>query len=268
MITKMWEDDEIGGRIYLQLCNLFVDQIVSDQKDSFFRHAFSVMHKLTATKYHLNNYEKIEQKQFQQARRKFKKNPNETRESFELIFELESFLYQVKSSLDMLIKLLEPIIGAGTVRTKTYSNKGEDLIKGLVQYKKKKGVHIEMVDTLISLVRLHKDNWLEDTVTLRDKLNHVEGLKNYKFLPVKLPNGEISAIKPRFRDMNTLPFLNLVYLNNMVFHQDFMAFSLAIKIGPSFTLLPEDKDRALKTFNHKSAKFVKWCWGLNRSSES
>ena len=140
MITKMWEDDEIGGRIYLQLCNLFVDQIVSDQKDSFFRHAFSVMHKLTATKYHLNNYEKIEQKQFQQARRKFKKNPNETRESFELIFELESFLYQVKSSLDMLIKLLEPIIGAGTVRTKTYSNKGEDLIKGLVQYKKKKGV--------------------------------------------------------------------------------------------------------------------------------
>lgn len=157
----MWDDDEISGRIYLQLCNLFPETFLFDQKDKFLNHAFSVMHKLTATKYHRDNYKRIEKSQYEEAKRKFKKQAIETREAFELIFELEAFLYQVKSSLDMLIKLLIPIIGDGIVRTKTYSNKGDDLIKSLTQYKKKKEVHIEMVDNLTNLVKVHKEGWLE-----------------------------------------------------------------------------------------------------------
>jgi hypothetical protein len=56
----MWDDNEIGGRIFLQVQNLFVEAILANQKDIFFTHAFSVMHKLTATKYHLKNYERLE----------------------------------------------------------------------------------------------------------------------------------------------------------------------------------------------------------------
>ncbi len=69
MIVKLWDDEEIGGRIYLQLCNLFPEAFLSDQKDKFFFHAFSVMHKLTATKYHLDNYKRIEKIQYEESKR-------------------------------------------------------------------------------------------------------------------------------------------------------------------------------------------------------
>ena len=259
----MWDDDEIGGRVYLQLCNLFPEAFLSDQKDKFFNHAFSVMHKLTGIKYHRDNYKRIEKIQFEEAKRKFKKKPDETREAFELIFELEAFLYQVKSSLDMLVKLLVPILGSGMVKTTTYSNKGDDLIKGLTQYKNKKDVYVEMVDNLINLVQDHKKAWLEKTVKLRDELNHIEGLRNYRFEPLKLPNGELTVRKPRFKNFDTLEMMNLIYSNNLVFHQDFMVLSLALRAGPAFLLLPMDSKEAERRFNHKSAKYVKWSWGAN-----
>jgi hypothetical protein len=265
IVVKMWDDDEIVGRIYLQLCNLFPEAFLSDQKDKFFTHAFSVMHKLTAIKYHCDNYKRIEKIQFEEAKRKFKKHSSETREAFELIFELEAFLFQVKSSLDMLIKLLIPILGDGVVKTKTYSNKGDDLIKGLTQYKKKKNIHVEMADNLIKLAQDHKNAWLEKTIKLRDELNHIEGLKLYRFEPLKLPNGEITAREPRFKNYNTLEIMNLIYSNNLVFHQDFMVVSLALRAGPAFLLLPEDPQGAERSFNHKYAKYVKWCWGANPS---
>jgi hypothetical protein len=72
LLVKMWDDDEISGRIYLQFCNLFPEAFLSDQKDKFLNHAFSVMHKLTATKYHRDNYKRIEKSQYNEARRKFK----------------------------------------------------------------------------------------------------------------------------------------------------------------------------------------------------
>ncbi len=262
-MTKLWNDEEIGGRIYIQLCNLFPDPLLADQKEKFFSHAFSVMHKLTATKYHLDNYERTEKNQYEDARRKFKKNPNQTREAFELIFELEAFLFQIKSSLDMLIKLLIPIVGEGIVRTTTYSNEGDDLIKGLNQYKKKTGVHIPMIDQLITLAETNKHGWLKATVDMRDELNHRQGLRDYKFLPVKLPSGEIIAKKPKFKDFNTLDMMKTIHSNNLIFQQDFMSIALAIKAGPAFILMQENPARVQGIFNHKSAKYVRWCWGLN-----
>jgi len=117
MIKELWDDPEICGRIYLQAVHLFANQLLADQWDVFFSHTSSVMHKLSATKYHLNNYCRIEEAEFQSL----KTNPPSTDkafEAFELIFEIEAFLFQIKSSLDMLAKLLIPIIG-NEVRTVT-----------------------------------------------------------------------------------------------------------------------------------------------------
>jgi len=143
VITTTCEDEEIGGRIYLQMCALFFDALLAEDKERFMLHAISVMHKLAATKYHLNNYQRIERQHYENARRTFKKNPHKTREAFELIFELEAFVFQIKSSLDMLVKLVDPVVGPDIIKTRTYSNEGDDLIKGLEQYKKKKGVNIQ-----------------------------------------------------------------------------------------------------------------------------
>lgn len=262
LLVNIYREPEIVGRIYLQLCNLFVEPILNKQKDLFFDHAFSVMHKLTATKYHLDNYIKIEKQQFEYSRRFFKEKMNQTREAFELIFELEAFLFQVKSSLDMLVKLMIPIVGNNVVHTQTFGNKGEKLIKGLTKYKRKKDINVDAVDNLINLIKSDKDSWLEKVVTMRDELSHYKALRDYKFLPIKLPNGQIGVRKPAFKNMDTVKFMKIIFSNNIEFHQDFMAFALSIKAPPILQLIHQDTKSAIDKFNHEAAKFIKWAWGI------
>lgn len=262
MVKKLWDDDEIGGRIYLQICNLFPEALLKNEKDRFFKHAFTVMHKLTATKYHIKNYQRIENEQFNHFKKAFKKDPGHTREAFELIFELEAFLFQIKSSLDMLVKLMNPVLGEGIVRTHTYSNKGDDLVKGLTQYKNKNGVKVSAVDDLIGLIKEDKQVWIDRVIQIRDRLNHVEGLSDYHFTPAKLPNGEIVPLKPKFDGTDTLKFMKTIYENNLGYHQDFMCLALAV-IAPGLCLVPEETTRMNQAFgNHNSAQFVKWGWGM------
>lgn len=263
MIVKMWEDQEIGARIYLQACNLFVGGLLlKEQKDRFFTHAFAVMHKLSATKYHLENYRSIEAEQLEEANRQFSKDPSRTREAFELIFELEAFLFQVKSSLDMLVKLLRPILGEHVVKTHTYGNKGEDLIKGLKQYRKKRGVNVEAVNRLIGLAEMHKEGWLQRTVELRDELSHIEGVRNYQYRPMKTSDGRIVAQKPSFKNFETLETLEIIYQSNLIFHQDFMAFSLALLPPAGIVLGPKAESEVVAGFPPEAAKYIRWCWRL------
>lgn len=262
IVTKMWDDDEINGRIYLQLCNLFTDVLLSDKKDLFFKHAMSCMHKLSATKFHLENYRRQEKHQYKEATKLFKKNQNTTREAFELIFEFEAFLFQIKSSLDILVKLMIPILGKGIIKTATFGKKGDDLIKGLEQYKKKKDSNIEAAENIINILKYHKSNWLEKTIKFRDELNHYEALNDYKFMPRQLPTGEVIAEKPKFKGNNTLQYMDTVYSNNLILHQDFMVYSLSLIAPKAFILMPQDPKEAKKTYNHKSAEYVKFCWGM------
>lgn len=264
--VKLWNDEEIGGRIYAQLCHLFPEAILSGQKDRFFQHAFTAMQKLFGTKYHFKNYKRLEAEQYKQAKNQFKNNPHETREAIELIFEIEAFLFQIKSSLDMLVKLLRPTLGNGVVRTQTYSNKGDDLIKGLTQYKNNKNANKEFVENLILLIEDHKETWIKKSVELRDELNHDKGLRDYKFIPRVLPNGEVAVIKPRFKNVETLGFLKTVYSNNLIFHQDFMALSLALKAPPFMFLGHEDQKHVSEMYGKKIGKYIKFCWHGNFST--
>ncbi len=264
MITKLWTDEEIGGRLYLQACKLDVQGFLSNaEKDDFFDKLFSVMHKITAMKYHLDNYQQIEKRLLNKARRLFKKDPNTTIEAFELIFELESFLFQLKSSLDMLVKLLIPIIGKGIVGTQTFGNKGDKLIKGLEKFKSKKDVNVNAIDDLSTLIRDDKDSWLEKVIKIRDHFNHIEGLRFFQFIPRKLPNGNIVPQKPKFQNIQTVPFMKLIYSNNLEFHQDFMCLLLAIRLPTGLFLIEANPQQCQKEFNLKAARFIKFAWGGN-----
>lgn len=266
--VSLWNDVEIGGRIYAQLCHLFPEAFLSEQKDRFFQHAFTVMHKLTDTKYHFENYKRLENEQYNHAKRQFKRNPHETREAIELIFEIEAFLFQVKSSLDMLVKLLRPILGDGVVKTKTYSKKGDDLINGLKQYKKNKNAIVEVVDMLIRLIEDHKLLWIQKVVELRDELNHDKGLRDYKFLPQVLPNGNISVVKPKFKNMEAVNFLSTVYSNNLIFHQNFMALSLALKAPSVIFLAEENPENTISMYGAKIGPYIKFCWRAHVADSS
>ena len=196
---RIHTNPEINARIYAQLCHLFPDAFLDETvKTLFFTHVFQVMHKLHATEYHLKNYRRIEKEQTEQSLRLFKRSPTERREALELIFELEAFLYQVKSSLDMLVKLMIPILAPHKVSTETYSNKGDALVKGLEAYKHRSDSNKEAADSLIDLIKHDKENWIERVVGIRDELNHKKGLMGFQFEPILLPGSKLSVQKPRF----------------------------------------------------------------------
>ena len=264
ILTRVWTDHEIIGRFYLQACRLQVQNYFPEsEKNEFFRNISALMHKLHATRYHLENYKKIEIRELKAAQKGFKKHPNETREAFDLIFELEAFLFQVKSSLDMLVKLLNPIIGRALVSTKTYEKKGESIIKGLEQLKNKKNSRKEEIDQLIKLIRSDKDSWIETVVDYRDELNHFKGLNNFKFIPRQLRHNQIIAEKPRFKGSEVVSFMQTIYRNNIEFSHDFVCVALSIRMRTGIYLGADTEENALKYFdNMPSAKFVKYCWYL------
>ena len=249
----------------MQLCYLHAfDFLDKESKDVFVKHIVSVMHKLTATKYHLKNYIRIESEMFTQAVKGFKRNPNQNREAFELIHELEAFLFQLKSSLDVMVKVLQPILRNNChIRTTSFGDKGDKIIKGLESLKKNKKNNVQAIDNLISLIKDDKDSWLETTIKFRDELNHYEALSNYTFKPMKLPNGQLTAIKPKFRDMETVRFMRLVYANNIEFQQDFITLALLLRLPGSICLVPAELKEVQKFFNdHDSCKYIKWGFAM------
>jgi hypothetical protein len=124
VFTKLWGDPEVFGRIYLQAVFLFADQVAAGDKDKLFGEILhDVMHKLSAVKFHLEAYRRTEQALYEQHLRSFQKDPNQTAECFPLIFAFEGFMFQMKSCLDMLVKIFEVVPMPNNPKTHTYGDK-------------------------------------------------------------------------------------------------------------------------------------------------
>ncbi len=194
----------------------------------------------------------------------FKKHPEQREEAFDLIFELEAFLFQVKSSLDMLAKLINPVIGDGTVRTNTYGDKGDALVKGLEQYKKRKDANTKAADNLIALIKDDKAAWIARVVAVRDSVAHYKGIRGYQFEPVRLPDGGVGVHPPRVAGIETVQFMRLVYSNNIEFHQDFMCLALTLKVRALALACAVQTDVVRQYGNY--GKYVRWGWSMRSTS--
>lgn len=257
----IWNDPEINIRIFAQLCHLQYDQILEKPlSDRFFRYSECVMHKLHATRHHVEIYARLEQAHFERCTEQFTSGDLNTYECFDLIFEFEAFLYQIKSSLDMLVKIMIPVLGK-RVKTQTFAAKGDTLVRGLRQYLKDGSAQKEKVEEFIKMLEWAKTDWIEKVVDFRDELNHHRGLTHYMFSPEKLSSGKIVAVKPKFKNLDTLDFMIDIYGRNLVFHQDFMCFALSLIAPPPFVLTMENNIANVASFGDL-AQCIKWGWGM------
>lgn len=134
--------------------------------------------KLSALRYHCKRF-----KQIQEQRKQEIEGDEKTKgiikqgmviSEKEMIFEFEAFLFQLKSALDMLVKLFVPVLGSKQADLSTYGKAGEKVITHLRQLKKdkKKKITHSRIDLLIELIQQVRDPWLKPLIALRDTISH------------------------------------------------------------------------------------------------
>jgi hypothetical protein len=144
------------------------------------------MHKLYGVRYHMDNFASEEQSRVQ----KFKEDYTPPggvqleRENPVLIYEMESFLFQVKSSLDVLaVGLLNKLLGL-----KLGSFGTEKVIDALKSEEHKIGT--KKVNKLKTMIEKNKD-WIEELNEMRVQIAHLSDLKGFLcFIEVPFTGGE------------------------------------------------------------------------------
>lgn len=115
----------------MRLVNL--TELTPDEKKRFFDMLLLVAKKLVATWKHFNAYSSLEDSLIEKAKASIaiEKQPFQyVSYSQDLFLEMDEFLYQVKSTLDYMVKLPVPLIGRSW-NVRTFGDKGGDSKKSI-----------------------------------------------------------------------------------------------------------------------------------------
>jgi len=231
-LLKIPFDLEILGRLYYQARELLLSHGFdvfnpkTEQNNAFISKLLDVMIKISAMKYHMKNYENQEALCIGQIRSECSVNSHISMEAYELLFELESFMFQMKSALDLSVKLIEAFF-PNRFKTHTFGDRGEDLIRGLEKFKKDKNAQIEIVDSIISMVRDDQNSWLKQAINLRDTLAHYKTIAGYNYQAKRI-GGELEIMIPTIAGQNALSYMQTTYSNCLEFIQDFMCLVIGM----------------------------------------
>ncbi|MBA7499083.1 hypothetical protein ES704_01823 [subsurface metagenome] len=145
-------------------------------KQDLVKHISDVEHKLHAVKYHLNNYEQAESDKIKEFSKNYKPpaGVQMVTEEPRLIYEVESFLFQTKSCLDVLSWVLKPAFGFTYC---SFGDKGDAIINQLKNNCPAKLA--TYAENVIKLIEDVQDVWIVELVDMRDKVTHYSRLEGF-----------------------------------------------------------------------------------------
>ena len=219
--------------------------------------------KLSALRYHAKRFEEL------QVQRKEEIEDDERMQGIvksgllvaekEMIFEFEAFMFQVKSTLDMLVKLFVPVFGGKQADISTYGKAGEKVITYLQQLKrnKKKRLAHARVDLLIDLVREAKDPWLKPLIAIRDTVSHYSSQIGIGFTwdkatkQVRIPMANVGR--------NEFPVVEVMKLEV----ERLVDYSTQFIAGTILSAIPVE--RHYQPLTEMEKKYVSALWGMDMS---
>ena len=179
-VTSVKPDADLIGATVGQACLMLrgIPDLKPEMTDEFVFRANAVALKLCSLRYHSTRYESIQKRRSEEVSSNrdllfaIKKGVKIT--ELELLFEIEAFFFQYKSTLDMLVKILCPVTGLTAGSLSSYRDKGSGIIKKLEKFKKNKnhGRSEGRIDWLIEEIEKAKTPWLESVIRLRDTFSH------------------------------------------------------------------------------------------------
>jgi hypothetical protein len=144
-------------------------------------------HKLSAIRYHSDNFKKEEDDWIERYKTSIVggESCNVVEDNPKIIYEVEAFLFQVKSCLDVLNQLIR--IAFKLPYGRTYRNGGEILIQNLkdncpkdLQSKR---------ESIISVIESNK-RWILHTVEMRDEVTHDSDLVGFECFNQRARTGD------------------------------------------------------------------------------
>lgn len=200
----------------------------------------SLCHKVNVVKYHLEKYKIVEleiEKQLTASEKLIDHDGIVLIEKVELTAEYESFLMQVKATLDVLIKFLNIVYREGKKNPlklqSTFGDGGKAVIKSLKKYLKSHPEEKSYITELLNYLKTEcaevqgddpkSINWILDTINSRDTVSHYRKHEYFAF-QVSYVGEETIIIPPKLTKTQTmLEALEIVYDNLLIFIQDFLA---------------------------------------------
>lgn len=208
---RIIDDDKKCYRDYLFLDNskdlenkIFHHIMYFGQNTKFHDHSeilktfTSLCHKVNVVKHHLVNYRELERK-FENELLAFDNfidhNGRVLVEKVELTSEYESFLMQVKATLDVLVKFLNIVYREGKKKPikyqATFSGSGQGIIKSLEKYLKNNPEDEDKISELLKYLKQECEkpyeedsksiNWIVKTINDRDTVSHYRKHEYFAF---------------------------------------------------------------------------------------
>jgi len=195
-------------------------------KQNFLENIGNVNHKLHAVKYHLNNYQQAESDKIKEFSKDYKPPAGAQMITGEprLIYEVEAFLFQTKSCLDVLSWVLKPAFGFTYC---SFADKGDDVIKQL-----KNNCPASLAtcaEKIIKLIEEAQDAWVVELIKMRDEVTHYSRLQGFDcFVEEPYVGGSSANIHyptmPNKR--RVLEYCQDVWKRLLNFCEDFLKFTL------------------------------------------
>lgn len=210
------------------------------EKEELFNLLILIGRKLASVWQHLEEYKKYEEALIVKA----KENPIvsgrgvvQVEPSQELFNEFDEFLVQIKSCLDYMVKVPAIIVGPKRWTIRTFANKGEDVINGLQRNLPKE--YSNSATAVIHFIEKNQ-NWLEDTISARDKINHfIDGGINFEYFSVIcIKEGEKVTLQlPMWSNEQTIrDFMQIIWNNLFRLCENFIVSTLHMRFKKEYAL--------------------------------
>lgn len=223
--------DEVIQSVMTRVDGLGISQA---SKQEFVQRVMEVQHKLYGVKYHLSNYQHAETEKTAEFQKSFKASAGVQMvvEEPRLIYEVEAFLFQTKSCLDILTWTLKPVFG---FKHCSFGDKGDDIVRQL-RHNSPKAL-ADHAAKIVNLIEDAQESWVVDLIEMRDEITHISRLEGFNcFVEDPYVGGDSVGIHyPTMPNQRrALEYCCDVWQRLITFCQSFLALTIrAAQANPS-----------------------------------
>ena len=218
---------EIGEQFTMNLLGIPQQamDIPTKQKEEIFLISIEIFKKLSKLANAVDKYAEEEAKLIEEFKEKLQKDGRRIAHQSDILeAAIEEVLGQAKSTLDVAVKMFEPLLG---LKLHTYGENGDKLIKALKNNTPSEDKN--KIAAIIQIVELFKP-YSESIIGLRTTTQHYKNIQMTPLIAVADEKDAINITVPKMSQQQTArEFSEIVYHNIFVFIRDLMIFSFASK---------------------------------------